>query len=63
MLEKTSRSPFTSMAVMVGQTEARKVAILGLPPFETADRALSKRLYFAGALGARQELRHVLVLS
>jgi hypothetical protein len=51
------------MAVMVGQTEARKVAILGLPPFETADRALSKRLYFAGALGARQELRHVLVLS
>ena len=30
---------------------------------ERADRALSKGLYFAGALGARQELRHVLVLG
>jgi hypothetical protein len=30
---------------------------------ERADRALSKGLYYSGALGARQELRHVLVLG
>src|ERR1035438_6604660 len=59
----TSKWP-TIRPELTGRFPERRLGLhssqLGL---ERADRGLSKGLYFAGALGARQELRHVLVLG
>jgi hypothetical protein len=53
----------TGLGTGVFRLGSPRVPALSQLGLKRADRALSNGLYFAGALGARQELGHVLVLG